>query len=425
MATSLDFYSDESSSDYESESDSDASIEYTSTPPEDLTCSICLCVFREPHLTSCCGNHFCDVCIKRIKSNKQPCPLCKQRAFTTMLDKSICRKVNQLKVKCSNSVRGCEWTGELASLDRHLRNDCQFSLVCCDLKCGAQVLRQRLITHKSERCPMRPFSCEHCGLKRNFKTINGVHMEVCPKLPVPCPNKCTSSNFSRDSLQIHLKGCPSAKQSCFFEFAGCKRKITRKEESQHAADNTSNHLQLVLDAYLTLKKEVSKKEMENEQLRLELKLVKEEKSIGRYPYPPIDVIMRGYDTATIGHRWYSKPFYSHQRGYKMRVSIFGKGVGSGKGTHISVFANLMKGDYDDQLKWPFRGTVIVILVNGKENHIKYLKYTDRSPQHCADRVTKGETHPAGWGEPKFIELRNVQSQDLLHFIVSSVDCTSL
>ena len=47
------------------------------------------------------------------------------------------------------------------------------------------------------------------------------------------------------------------------------------------------------------------------------------------------------------------------------------GEGDGEGTHITVGTCLMRGEFDSQLKWPFRGTVTIQLVNqleDKEHH---------------------------------------------------------
>ena len=57
--------------------------------------------------------------------------------------------------------------------------------------------------------------------------------------------------------------------------------------------------------------------------------------------------------------WYSPHFYTHPCGYKMCLSIDANGIGCGEGTHLSVFVYLMRGEFDDQLKWPFRGSVTV------------------------------------------------------------------
>ena len=36
-------------------------------PPKDLECPVCMLVLRDPHLISCCGNHFCRNCISRVR----------------------------------------------------------------------------------------------------------------------------------------------------------------------------------------------------------------------------------------------------------------------------------------------------------------------------------------------------------------------
>ncbi|XP_033095385.1 TNF receptor-associated factor 3-like, partial [Anneissia japonica] len=50
---------------------------------------------------------------------------------------------------------------------------------------------------------------------------------------------------------------------------------------------------------------------------------------------------------------YSQPFYAGRFGYKMCARIYLNGDGMGKGTHVSMFFVVMKGDYDALLKWPF------------------------------------------------------------------------
>jgi len=76
---------------------------FVDDPSEEMRCPICLFVLREPHLTSCCGNHFCQSCISVIKKEGKACPLCQTNKFDVMLDKFFARKVNELKTKCPHS----------------------------------------------------------------------------------------------------------------------------------------------------------------------------------------------------------------------------------------------------------------------------------------------------------------------------------
>ena len=60
---------------------------------------------------------------------------------------------------------------------------------------------------------------------------------------------------------------------------------------------------------------------------------------------------------------YSPPFYTSQAGYKMCARIYLAGDGAGKGTHVSLFFVLMRGEYDALLPWPFQQRVKMTLMD--------------------------------------------------------------
>ena len=60
---------------------------------------------------------------------------------------------------------------------------------------------------------------------------------------------------------------------------------------------------------------------------------------------------------------YSPCFYSSSYGYKMCVLLYLNGDGMGRGTHISVFFVVMRGQYDALLRWPFRQKVTFMLLD--------------------------------------------------------------
>ena len=60
---------------------------------------------------------------------------------------------------------------------------------------------------------------------------------------------------------------------------------------------------------------------------------------------------------------YSAPFYTGHHGYKMCLRLYMDGDGSGRGTHLSFFLTLMRGEYDALLTWPFRQTVTLTLLD--------------------------------------------------------------
>ena len=68
-------------------------------------------------------------------------------------------------------------------------------------------------------------------------------------------------------------------------------------------------------------------------------------------------------------------FYTGTPGYKMCVRIFPVGDGVGKGTHISVFLVVMPGQFDEQLRWPFRKKVTIMLFD--QDNIENVIHTFR------------------------------------------------
>ncbi len=60
---------------------------------------------------------------------------------------------------------------------------------------------------------------------------------------------------------------------------------------------------------------------------------------------------------------YSAPFYTSRHGYKLCLRLYMNGDGTGKGTHLSFFITLMRGEYDALLPWPFRQAITLTLVD--------------------------------------------------------------
>ena len=124
--------------------------------PDNLVCSICLLVLRDPHLLSCCGTKVCQKCIEPIKLiPNSTCPHCREE-FDTMLEKSLQRKIFNLAVYCTNKDKGCAWTGEMRSLDGHVKDQCMYTVVSCKYDCTTSLQRWQMVAHEQDECHARP-----------------------------------------------------------------------------------------------------------------------------------------------------------------------------------------------------------------------------------------------------------------------------
>ena len=74
----------------------------------------------------------------------------------------------------------------------------------------------------------------------------------------------------------------------------------------------------------------------------------------------------------------------------MCLHVDPSGLHDGMGTYVSVFTCIMRGPFDDCLKWPFRGDITIRMMNqvgGSDNHEGIIPYTDQTPHTLAKKVT--------------------------------------
>jgi regulator of replication initiation timing len=116
-----------------------------------------------------------------------------------------------------------------------------------------------------------------------------------------------------------------------------------------------------------------------------------------------------------GDEWYSPHFCTHPNGYKMCLCVFPNGDGPGKGTHLSLSLYLMRGEFDDQLKWPFRGNITIKLVDQEKNkdHVVETIYFDaHASRKVCEQVTNKDRSSIGRGISKLIPLAELRQKHL-------------
>ena len=233
------------------------------------------------------------------------------------------------------------------------------------------------------------------------------------------------------------KDCPLTVVNCDFHYAGCEVQLPRKDMPAHLAENLVIHVsQLAAYSHMliietqTLKDVLTEKESEIAQLK-----AKEEEdrsslqALQTHGVFPIEFVMTEFDKYKEDDIWYSEPFYTHHRGYKMCLKVFP----NDQGTSIDVGVCLMRGEFDEQLKWPYQGKVTVKAINQLQDKEHYTETIDSSSCTSADvisRVTNGERAPKGWfnkhvlthGDLNYNPAKNCQflKDNCLHFRVTRV-----
>ena len=125
--------------------------------------------------------------------------------------------------------------------------------------------------------------------------------------------------------------------------------------------------------------------------------------------------------------FYSPCFFTSRYGYKMCARIYLNGDGMGRGTHISIFFVIMRGQYDALLRWPFRQKVTFMLLD--QDNVEHVIDAFRpDPNSSSFQRPRRETNIAS-GCPMFCSLAELNNhayvRDDTMFLKIIVDTTDL
>ena len=338
--------------------------EFVAPPPKSLECSVCLLTLRDPHVISCCGNEFCQACIERVQRDGKPCPLCNEPSFTTFLHKKLVREVNALVVRCPQKELGCDWEGGLGQVKKHLNpgegtsEGCGYVQVICSYGCGVELPRCQLPKHELEVCPKRPVERQVASLVQRLEAI------------------VIDNQLLRQELT--------------------KVKGTHQNELQK------------------MKTMISDLQQQNEKLKndLDQKCASLEANTVHLVTPPVYFRIDNFKhLKSAGQVWCSDPFYSHPGGYIMMLKVYPNGSKDEEGTHMSVFVCLQRGEFDDQLQWPFSGEITIEIYNRSQEQWSEREALELSVQECPSRVISKPIMScnSGYGFSDYISHDVVQS----------------
>uniref|UniRef100_A0A8D2KA56 MATH domain-containing protein n=1 Tax=Theropithecus gelada TaxID=9565 RepID=A0A8D2KA56_THEGE len=116
-------------------------------------------------------------------------------------------------------------------------------------------------------------------------------------------------------------------------------------------------------------------------------------------------------------------FYTHKCGYKLQVSAFLNDKGSGEGTRLSLYIDLLPGAFDNLLEWSFAHCVTFCLLDQSDPGLA-------KPQHVTDTFHPGPNwknfqKPSTWGGSldesslgfgylKFISHQDIQKRKTMY-----------
>ena len=255
--------------------------------------------------------------------------------------------------------------------------------------------------HTKDECPRRQYKCPHCQEAGEYQERITKHLDECPMKEVPCPKRRCRIQLPRRDLTKHGEECQFVTVPCKYSTIGCKEEVLRRDLREHERD-IQQHLQVAVDSVHQQQITITKQQLTIREQERKLAQVQSREMPIKYKFTLYD------QHKTANEKIYSPAFYTNPGGYKMCISVNANGNGDGRGTHVSVYAHVMKGENDDLLTWPFTGTVTVVLLNQLEdkNHysipIRFVPDNDTSK-----RVVNEEIPNTGYGFSRYISHTNM------------------
>ena len=321
---------------------------------------------------------------------------------------------------------------------------CLYVLLECENGCGKKIQRSLMDKHRTQHCSKRLINAHTVSTSQhliNFKYVN-VHSQSCPGAVINCPNGC-SAELSRRNLSKHLKECPLKEVECEFAQYGCKWKQKQEQLESHLNESWKLHNSFVIKSFNT---KISSQQEIISALRNQVANLKKvqdtriknlEDNVGRlraeFEESRVEsdddndeIIISRCDTRFYVGDYSNRSFYDNdcclcpemyigRPGYKIRLVVLAGGVGFAKGTHVSVFIRFLRGSYDSQLRWPFRGEITIRLcdqVHGEDNYERIVRYTNKTASQYAE-IAPGWDCSDDMGIAKFISHETLERDDWL------------
>uniref|UniRef100_A0A2K6N2R6 TNF receptor-associated factor n=1 Tax=Rhinopithecus bieti TaxID=61621 RepID=A0A2K6N2R6_RHIBE len=284
---------------------------FVKTVEDKYKCEKCRLVLCSPKQTEC-GHRFCESCMAALLSSSSPkCTACQESIVKDKV--SLLQNESVEKNKSIQSLHNqiCSFEIEIERQKEMLRNN------------ESKILHlQRVIDSQAEK--LKELDKEIRPFRQNWEEADSMKSSV-------------------ESLQNRVTELESVDKS-----AGQVARNTGLLESQLSRHDQMLSVHDIRLADMDLRFQVLETASYNGVLIWKIRDYKRRKQ---------EAVMG--KTLSL----YSQPFYTGYFGYKMCARVYLNGDGMGKGTHLSLFFVIMRGEYDALLPWPFKQKVTLMLMD--------------------------------------------------------------
>ena len=411
-------------------------------------------------------------CIGHVTS----CHLCVCNFHTIQYfpDRFVRREIQGLEVKCKYLSEGCTWEGTYGDLASHL-NTCKYALQGMKL-CPLQPLgcsNKSSMNDKEMRQHLQESEYDHLTTlvnciqllsekvtklhSRNLLRDNCVEADGgYETMDVPGYERIPVSYYDQlekdgSAMTVKAKGTRGAPESLpvkplyraslevpnAVSTSQLREMMDREMEDlrEQFMSTTMERLQSKDDEIASLRTQITKleKQIRSKSAELEdrdfrLSLIENSNHDGTMIWKIPQFSQRKADAENGKYTSiFSLPFYTGRYGYKMCLRLYIMGDGIGKGTHLSLFFVVMRGEFDNILQWPFTHKVTFKLINQAGGR-DIVDTFQPDPMSSSFRKPKSDMNIAS-GCPRFVSHTELERGGFIVddtiFIKSMIDVSTI
>ncbi|XP_028415916.1 TNF receptor-associated factor 3-like [Dendronephthya gigantea] len=395
------------------------------------------------------------------------CAKCKknfQRSHLSEHSKNECEYRN---VKCNHCYKDIPF----ASLKDHVTTSCEGAPVTCKF-CKQKVLRRDLERHEQVVCEEVPGECEfqavgcnhdktlkrrelrqhmNDGLIDHVRFLLQFFLNLLSQLGtyVPRPEFAGIIQKIRDDISEVRSGLAEKFVMLVGKLTGLERRIEGLEaggghgrgsdeirELRASIQSMTTEINSLAEKVRSLERELREKDAQIDRMRSRMDQIDESLALNTVKITDLES-QRGPRAQQLIHSYngtllwkidnyqrkrqdaingvktalYSPHFYSAQYGYKLCAKIYMNGDGFGKGSHLSLFFVVMRGDYDSLQTWPFQKKITMMLLDqGNGDHMVDAFHSD--PQSSSFQRPKSDMNIAS-GSPLFMPIDSLSNRQYI------------
>jgi hypothetical protein len=321
-----------------------------------------------------------------------------------------------LEVICSFSKHGCNWQGRFEEYLQHVEN-CDFAMSTCE--CCEEELQL------SAHTLVFPKSRKECG--------SGYLEDYFGPQP---PHRMTHFSAARVQIREMPSSIPPRPEGDIHTIieSMVSERLTRIQEElrRNSVAELRQREEEVAELKMTVKKLEKTVQIKTAKLedRLSRSLIENSNYDGTMIWKIPQFSQRKADAENGKYTSiFSLPFYTGRYGYKMCLHLYIMGDGIGKGTHLSLFFVVMRGEFDNILQWPFTHKVTFKLINqaGTRDIVDTFQ---PDPMSSSFRKPKSESDMnIASGCPRFVSHTELERGgflvDDMIFIKCSIDTSTI